>query len=169
MKDDSSIKFCPVPSEQQPINEYEELKESWFFHWVTLDISSYIKKLSWIAFWGGLLIVPLIFGSFPPQKYPLSFICAEILGISLWIAFILIRLFLGWSYISDRLYQETIFYEESGWYDGQTWQKPSANLNRDRLIVTYQIKPIFLRLKKTALILIGIITTDALIWSLFQS
>jgi hypothetical protein len=32
-----SINICLVPAEQQPINEYEDLKKSWFFQWETLD------------------------------------------------------------------------------------------------------------------------------------
>jgi len=47
----------------------------------------------------------------------------------------LVRLYLGW-YMCDRLISPTIFYEESGWYDGQTWTKPSEVLQR--LIVTYK-------------------------------
>jgi hypothetical protein len=42
----SSLDFCPVPEEQQPVNEYEQLKESWFFRWATLDVASYTKKFS---------------------------------------------------------------------------------------------------------------------------
>ena len=39
----SSLDFCPVPEEQQPVNEYEQLKESWFFRWATLDEAPYTK------------------------------------------------------------------------------------------------------------------------------
>ncbi|MGL4377767.1 MAG: CGLD27 family protein, partial [Microcoleaceae cyanobacterium] len=45
------VSVCPVPPEQRPINEYQELKESWFFSWVLLEWPRYLGKLLWI--WGG--------------------------------------------------------------------------------------------------------------------
>ena len=36
----------PVPSEQQPANEYEELKNSWFFSWVILERPQYLTCLA---------------------------------------------------------------------------------------------------------------------------
>jgi hypothetical protein len=47
---ESSVSVCPVPAEQQPLNEYEELKSSAFFCTCTLDWRKYITKLGWI--WG---------------------------------------------------------------------------------------------------------------------
>jgi hypothetical protein len=43
---DASVSICPVPQEQRPINEYQELKESWFFSWVTLNWPGYLGKTS---------------------------------------------------------------------------------------------------------------------------
>jgi hypothetical protein len=34
-----SVSTCPVPTEQQPVNEYQELKESWFFSLVLRAIA----------------------------------------------------------------------------------------------------------------------------------
>ncbi|MEO1210937.1 MAG: CGLD27 family protein, partial [Cyanobacteria bacterium J06638_20] len=62
--------------------------------------------------------------------------------------------------------QETIFYEESGWYDGQTWTKPEEVLQRDRLIVTYQIQPILQRLLRTYGVFGGLILSSVLFWQL---
>jgi hypothetical protein len=44
----------------------------------------------------------------------------------------------------------TITYEESGWYDGQTWIKTNEVLIQDRLIGVYEVFPI---LKKLQLVL----------------
>ncbi|MEM8832379.1 MAG: CGLD27 family protein, partial [Cyanobacteria bacterium P01_G01_bin.19] len=74
------------------------------------------------------------------------------------------RIYLGWKYIKDRLKSDRIFYEESGWYDGQTWIKPTAMLNRDRLVASYEIEPILNRLQKTYGILAGVIGTSILAW-----
>jgi hypothetical protein len=141
--------ICPVPSDQQPVNEYEQLKASWLFSWATLDPFPYSRKLAWLAFWMGLIICPIAAASFPPRRLPLSFGLASSLGIMLVVALIVVRILLGWYYIRDRLQSETIIYEESGWYDGQTWQKPAEILTRDRLIVTYQIDPLLQRLRRT--------------------
>jgi hypothetical protein len=161
---ESSLEFCPVPTEQQPVNEYEELKESWFFRWGLLELMAYCKKLIWVAFFSLFLVAPIAAASFPPQKALFKFLLSNILGISIFTGLILLRLYLGWLYVCDRLQSDKVFYEESGWYDGQTWTKTSEILDRDRLIVTYQIQPIFVRIQKTALILGMIITSSSLFW-----
>lgn len=78
----------------------------------------------------------------------------------------LVRLYLGWYYVSDRLTSATVFYEESGWYDGQTWIKPEEVLNRDRLIATYEIKPILRRLQLTFASLAGMFVVGSIVWHL---
>lgn len=158
------INLCPVPTEQQPVNEYEQLKESWFFRWAALEKSAYWRKIAGIGVIGWLIASPIAAASFPPQKLLIPFILSSNLGGGVMIAFVLLQLGLGWRYVSDRLKQETVFYEESGWYDGQTWIKPPEVLVRDRLIVSYEIQPILQRLTRTAAILAGLMLTDAFIW-----
>jgi Conserved in the green lineage and diatoms 27 len=159
-----SREFCPVPEEQRPINEYEQLKESWFFNWATLDPLVYYQKLSWVWFWSWSISGPIAAASFNPQKHPIQFALTGSAGAGLFVVSILIRLYLGWYYVRDRLSQETIFYEESGWYDGQTWLKPTNMLSRDRLIVSYQINPIFTRLHQTVLLLAILAGLGSLFW-----
>jgi len=79
----------------------------------------------------------------------LNFVIVDIILI-----LIFIRLYLGWSYIIKRLLSATVFYEESGWYDGQIWIKTAENLTRDRLIGLYQIIPFLNRIKYTTIILL---------------
>jgi hypothetical protein len=62
---------------------------------------------------------------------------------NLWI----IRLYLAWKYIYDRLMNATVSYEESGWYDGQTWVKTNEILIQDRLVGTYEVLPVMARLR----------------------
>ena len=31
---------CPVPPEQRPLEEFQQLSESWFFSWPTGEVSS---------------------------------------------------------------------------------------------------------------------------------
>jgi hypothetical protein len=161
---ESSVEFCPVPTEQQPINEYEQLKESWFFSWPTLTTFHYVRKLSWVWFWGLLIAAPISAASFPPAKVLVQFIISSAGGAGLFVIFVLIRLYLGWSYVGSRLENDQVFYEESGWYDGQTWLKPASVLNRDRLIVAYQVQPILARLQKTGITIAILISLGTVIW-----
>lgn len=162
---ESSVDVCPVPSEQQPLNEYEELKTSWFFRYCTLEWREYIIKLAWI--WGLSWFVagPVAAASFPPYKYPAQFVLSGAAGASIGVMLALARLYLGWSYVCDRLGSHTIFYEESGWYDGQTWTKPTQVRDRDRLIVTYQVQPIIQRLQQTFALLALLSLAGGLIWN----
>ncbi len=158
-----TTKFCPVPEEQQPIKEYEELKDSWLFSWATLSVLAYTRKLLWVGVWGGAISSFLAAGSFSPKSNLVAFILSTILGASILIFLFVIRLYLGWSYIASRLDEKQVFYEESGWYDGQIWVKPPEIIQRDRLILSYQIKPIISRLIKTILILSIIIVMGIII------
>jgi hypothetical protein len=82
-------------------------------------------------------------------KYPVQFALSAAAGALIIPALALARLYLGWTYVRDRLSKSEIFYEESGWYDGQVWAKPEEVLQRDRLIVTYQIQSLLKRLYVT--------------------
>lgn len=162
---DSSVSICPVPFEQQPINEYQQLRESWCFRWGTLALPAYIRKLVWVWGWSWLIAGPVAAGSFAPQKSIVEFILCGGAGAGLFVVLFLLRLYLGWSYISDRLLKETVVYEESGWYDGQIWTKPPEILTRDRLIVSYQVQPVLQRLKWTFGILLVLMVGGILIWN----
>jgi hypothetical protein len=162
-----SVNFCPVPIEQQPINEYQELKDSWLFNWGTLAIGQYSRKLTWVGFWCSIFVVPLSMSMYNPNKQPLEFTLSCLIGVSLLIGLFLSRIYLGWQYIKDRLKRDRIFYEESGWYDGQTWLKPATMLDRDRLIVSYEIEPILNRFHKTYGLIAAIIAISSSIWFVF--
>ncbi|AFZ50524.1 CGLD27 family protein [Dactylococcopsis salina] len=157
---------CPVPPEQLPLNEYEKLKTDWPFRWVTFSRDCYIRKLLWTWGWGWVMAGPLTVGSFPLATHPYQFFLCGALGASLLVVFMVVRLYLGWSYVRNRLEKAAIPYEESGWYDGQTWEKPDSVLRRDRLVVSYQITPIFKRLQITALVLVILSAIDLLAWRL---
>lgn len=145
----SSAPVCPVPTEQQPLNEYQELQESWFFRWAMLQGLGYWKPI--IILWGvGLIFsAPVAMVSFPMAKYPVQFALSAAAGAMIVPTLALVRLYLGWMYVRDRLSQAEIFYEESGWYDGQVWTKPEEVLQRDRLIVSYEIQSLLKRLVRT--------------------
>jgi hypothetical protein len=155
-----------VPQEQQPLNEYQELKESWFFRWAILDLPDYIRKLGWCWFWSWAISGPVAAASFAPTKHPLQFFLVSAAGAGLFLCLALVRLYLGWTYIHSRLSNATVFYEESGWYDGQVWHKPLEVHMRDRLVSTYQVQPILKRLQKTFAILALFLLLGSLTWTI---
>ena len=79
---------------------------------------------------------------------------------------ILLRQWLSWLYIYKRLNSENIEYEESGWYDGQVWEKPIDWRAKDLLIAQHQIKPILKHLKMIIIILTVTILTSLFLYFL---
>jgi hypothetical protein len=132
---------CPVPIEQQPSNEFIELSKSKIFSWPKTKKS---LILILIKFWAGAFVLFLIISSgsvyFKTSllKYTLlSFFSS--LSIPLLIS---LRLYLGWNHIFKRLISEKVEYEESGWYDGQVWEKPLVLKEKESLIASIEVKPI---------------------------
>lgn len=143
----SNKNTCPVPFDQQPLNEYKSLENSLLFFWSTKKLNHFITYLLIIFISSlslSLLGEVLLFGAkqFTVFRgFKIIFISTCILEI------ILIRLLLGWSYVLKRLLSPAIFYEESGWYDGQIWIKPAESLTQDRLLGIYQLTPLVDRIK----------------------
>jgi hypothetical protein len=148
---ESSLSDCPVPLEQQPIQQYEELQNSCFAGWAKLGLPKYLRNLSWVWLIGSLLVSPVAASSYTPSKHLGQFLLSSAMGGEILLSLVLLRLYLGWRYVQSRLSQETIVYEESGWYDGQSWTKTPEIVARDRLIASYEIQPILQRLQQTAL------------------
>jgi len=132
---------CPVPKEQQPTNEFIELSKSIIFSWPKTK-KSLILVL--IIFWlvAFLLFLVISSGSIYFKTSLLKYILLSFfssLSIPLLIS---IRLYLGWNHIFKRLKSEKVEYEESGWYDGQVWEKPLVLREKEILIASIEVKPI---------------------------
>jgi hypothetical protein len=149
------VPACPVPVDQRPINEYQELKTSWFFGWSTLPLRAYLLRLCCIWLVSGFLVTPVAAVSFPMQDAPLLFGLSTAISAGIIPGLILLRLYLGWNYVQNRLLQQQVIYEETGWYDGGSWEKPPAEVNQDRLIGTYQVAPTLIRLRWSLIGLVG--------------
>ncbi|HEY9889892.1 MAG TPA: CGLD27 family protein [Candidatus Obscuribacterales bacterium] len=147
---------CPVPPEQLPINQYEDMRDSWFYRWGSLGWGAFLKPV--VILWGlsWLITGPMVGASYAPARYPVPFGLLAAAAALVLPMLALAQLYVGWLHVGQRLHQAAVPYEESGWYDGQVWQKPEDILNRDRLIMDYQVKPILQRVRNTLGILLGL-------------
>uniref|UniRef100_A0A0E0KFF7 DUF1230 family protein n=1 Tax=Oryza punctata TaxID=4537 RepID=A0A0E0KFF7_ORYPU len=127
-----------VPFEQRPVNEYSALKDSVLYSWAELSPGSFFLRLGslWLITFT-VLAAPIAAASFSPGKDPLKFMLAAGIGTLLLVSLVVLRIYLGWSYVGDRLLSAVVPYEETGWYDGQMWVKPP------------EVKPVINLLKQT--------------------
>ena len=132
---------CPVPREQQPTNEFIELSKSKIFSWPKTKQS---LILILIKFWVGAFILFIVIssGSVYFKTSLIKYILLSFFSSLSIPLLILIRLYLGWNHIFKRLTSEKVEYEESGWYDGQVWEKPLVLKEKDSLIASIEVKPI---------------------------
>ena len=146
---------CPVPKEQRPIQEYMELVQSNFFNWPILAEVLFRQKL--IKIFLGFFIISLFLSNlfFNQNQLTIKFLLINSVITIILIWLIIIKLLLDWNYIKQRLYNSTVFYEESGWYDGRIWIKSKNILIQDRLILTYQVLPVIKILNNTFKLLSG--------------
>lgn len=142
---------CPIPSEQQPLNEYFSLKESWLFNISTYKWKVYLQYIASIYFILFTVILFIILLCQPLSNFRIfaKLLYLDSLIVEIIITFLCIRIYLGWSYVCKRLLSATVFYEESGWYDGQLWIKTSDSLIQDRLIGLYEVNPSIKKIKYT--------------------
>ena len=134
--------ICPVPTKQRPLNEFNSIRNSWIISWPLLEKNIFYRKLfySWIIFTPISFIIS--YGSNYLKNNFFDLIFTSLTASLLFPVFLLSRQWLSWIYIYKRLNSENIEYEESGWYDGQIWEKPIDWRSKDLLIAQYQVKPI---------------------------
>jgi len=138
---------CPVPREQQPTNEFIELSKSKIFSWPKTKKS---LILILIKFWVGTFVLFLVIstGSVYFKTSLLRYILLSFFSSLSIPILISIRLYLGWNHIFKRLTSEKVEYEESGWYDGQVWEKPLVLKEKESLIASIEVKPILKKLNQ---------------------
>ncbi len=140
---------CPVPVNQRPQEEYKQLYNSCFFSWPTNEDKDFRTTL--FKVWAIIMPICLLIlsGSLILKTNIIKlFLTGN--ASSFFIIFLLLsRQWLGWNYLFKRLYSENIEYEETGWYDGQTWEKPIEWREKDLLIAMHEVKPIIKYIEKT--------------------
>lgn len=161
---------CPVPFDQQPVNEYQSLTNSDFFSWANEDIWKYGLRLGGIGTAFTVLIGwPVASVSVDPEHELLKCGIGALCGGLLVVTLAALRLYLGWAYVGNRLLSATVEYEETGWYDGEVWVKPPEVLARDRLLGSYSVKPILNRVKITLISLAMSLFVSILIFITLKS
>ena len=163
----SELNACPVPPEQRPLEQYRELQASWFFAWPHASLRGLLVTLgrSWLIAMPFTLLVAT--GSSPlrhdlPRLVAAGGVAALVVPLLL-----LVRQWLGWTNLQRRLTATAVEYEESGWYDGQVWEKPVAWRQQDLLVAQHEVRPVLQRLQQAtgliaALLLVGASLCQAL-------
>ncbi|KAL8166514.1 hypothetical protein V2J09_008013 [Rumex salicifolius] len=159
---------CPVPQEQQPLNEYHTLSSSFPFSWAaSSDPIEVVSRLFATGVSFALLVgLPVSwfgsgFGSSEPE--PLRLLLGSVSSGVFVTTLAVVRMYLGWAYVGNRLLSATVEYEETGWYDGQIWVKTPEVLTRDRLLGSFQVKPILNRLKNILIVQAAALLTCGLL------
>lgn len=137
-----------VPRDQRPVNELKALRDDWLYSWAALEPPQLAARAG-VLFAGVFALVagPVSNGTFDPARQPLEFGLAAAAGSLVVVAVALLRIYLGWAYVGQRLLAAVVEYEETGWYDGQLFVKPPKVLARDRLLGAYQVNPALARLR----------------------
>lgn len=156
-------KLCPVPYDQQPLNEYAALKKSCFFAWSILSVNQYINVVCCIFICLLVLFAPFVILALYMKTSWLKLFLLDTFVVNFICVLIFLRLYLGWSYVIKRLVSAIVFYEESGWYDGQIWIKTVDSLAKDRLVGLYEVNPFLTRVKYTLLFFILLLTVEIFI------
>ena len=154
--------ICPVPQNQRPLNEFNSIRNSWLISWPFLERKIFYRKLlvSWLYITPVSLTISYGSDYLKDNIFELalvSFTASIIFPILL-----LSRQWLSWIYIYKRLNSENIEYEESGWYDGQIWEKPINWRAKEFLMAQHQVKPILNHLEKVIILIIFIILCSTL-------
>ncbi|XP_059274914.1 uncharacterized protein ycf36 isoform X2 [Lycium ferocissimum] len=126
---------CPVPLEQQPVNEFKSLCDSFPFSWASGDLVEYCSRLFATGLVFALFVgLPVnLFGSVGPVPEPLKPFLGAVSGGLIVVTLAVVRMYLGWAYVGNRLLSATVEYEETGWYDGQV--KPVLSRLKNTLVV----------------------------------
>ena len=149
---------CPVPEAQRPMVEYEALSRSVLFSVAAMPVGGFVMRcLLVFGITDALLGLPIAaetymnhggVGGAPPFVQVIqTALAGSAASVSVLTLFVL-RLYFGWSYVGERLLSASVLYEESGWYDGETWVKTDDVRERDRLVGMYQVRPIVERLRR---------------------
>jgi len=135
-----------VPEEQQPVQELQALRSQAFYDWPELKDGGYKNKL--VNLYAAIMLLislPVSYTTFHqlPFELPQLIIAANIGTLAVMIPFVL-RLRVGWASVSQRLKENTFYYESQ--QRGLFAKKDRETSGRDRLIQREQVAPVLRRI-----------------------
>ncbi len=154
--------ICPVPKNQRPLNEFNSIRNSWIISWPFLERNIFYRKLTFSWLFITPFSLTISYGSDYLKNNIFDFILVSLTASMVVPILLVIRQWLSWVYIYKRLNSENIEYEESGWYDGQTWEKPIDWRAKDLLIAQHQVKPILNHLEVIIILLLLLLISSLL-------
>ena len=154
--------ICPVPKNQRPINEFNKIRNSGIISWPFLERNIFYRKLIFSWFFITPISLIISYGSDHLKNNIIELIFVSFTASLVFPILLLFRQWLSWAYVYKRLNSENIEYEESGWYDGQTWEKPIDWRAKDLLIAQYQIKPVLNHLEVIIVLLVSVLISSIL-------
>ncbi|KAL8131738.1 hypothetical protein AgCh_007603 [Apium graveolens] len=116
---------CPVPLDQQPVNEYQSLSTSQPYCWASGEFSEFCSRLFVTGLSFSLFVgLPVSwYGSVGVGLDPVKRALGAAAGGLFVATFVVVRMYLGWAYVGNRLLSATVEYEETGWYDSQVMDR----------------------------------------------
>eukprot|EP00667_Euglena_gracilis_P016870 EG_transcript_17697 len=133
-------------AEMQPANELEDLRSRPFATWPEKGDSFWRTRVAgvFLTTLAVLLGLTAVTSDVGVERVGVAYV---VLLAALVTALFVFRLWSDWTYVGDRLRDTQVFYEKSGWYDGELWRKPPEVAKRDQLLYSFQVKPVLDRLR----------------------
>lgn len=155
--------ICPVPFDQRPLNEYKSLTKLTLFSWSLMQTKNFVTSILCIIFVTACCSI-ILTSQYSSNIIPKRLLYVYNLSVTtLIIELVLVRLYLGWSYVSKRLLSASVTYEESGWYDNQIWIKSASSLIQDRLVAIYEVNPLLAKIKKLVFVIALILCLETVL------
>lgn len=142
-----------VPEDQQPVMELNNLRQQKYYDWPESD--EYQSKL--VNLYGLIMLfasLPISYTTFYnlPAEIPQLILAANMGTFPVMIAFVL-RLRVGWGFVSQRLSSNKIYYEDQ--QTGLIARKDKETRMRDKLIRQNEVSPVLERINSSLLALVG--------------
>lgn len=161
------VQICPVPYNQRPSNEYLNLKVSFNVSWVFQSTEKFFYSIiKNIGLNYGVVYTIQSTIQTKNNQITLKIISELLLFTTILSLIYIIQSYLACLYVYNRLMLSSVTYEESGWYDGQTWIKSKETLLQDRLIGIYELHPKIERLKITLVALVIVLLESLIVYRL---
>mmetsp|Transcript_15658 Transcript_15658/g.18870 ORF Transcript_15658/g.18870 Transcript_15658/m.18870 type:complete len:301 (-) Transcript_15658:59-961(-) len=140
-----------VPAAQQPTKELENAKKNGLlFNWPSLPWPKYLLRIGTLYATIAALSFPFSQSGFDGRDLKAELITSNMVALGV-LELLLLRLFVSWDYIGQRLVSEKVEYEQTGWYDGDVWEKPPQVVARDRLLHSSEVAPAMQRIQSSLL------------------